>query len=225
MLTENLVLMFNKKIWGKGVKILNFNEFDVFNVEILKDKMEFVFDDVNQIKNCKPEDLQEIETKLNELLNIISTDLHYPIQNIKFYKSTPIDPLNPDLLHLNCYFTPAKLERQFTAGYNKDRYFEYQEKMSYEEYLDNFSQLIRVEEPIERNEEEAEKYIKESVLYKEFIEKIKDDPDFETKEQQYIEITKTSAKKDLEAIDINNKYIEGYNFKWCNGLYITLALM
>lgn len=225
MLNEKIVTMFNKKVWGKGIKILNYNEFDVFNVEILKEKMPFVFNDETQTKNCKDEDLQELEQKLNILLDIISNDLHYPKQNIKFYKSTPIDPINPDLLHLNCYFTPAKLERKYLDGYNKDRYYEFQNKMSYEEYLDTYSTIVRTEEPQTRNEEEAEKFIKDSILYKEYIENIKDDSDFEQKENQYIELTKSSAKKDLEMIDINDKYIEGYSFKWCNGLYVTLALL
>lgn len=225
MLTEQITLTINKKMWGKDIKILNFNEYDVFNVEAYKEKMEFLFDDVNQTKVCKPEDLKDIETKLEEMLNILATDLHYPKQNIKFYKSVPIDPINPDLLHVNCYFTPAKLERKFLDGFTKDKYYEFQETMSYEEYLEKYSSIIRKEEPIIRNEEEATEYIKNSPLYLDFYNKIKDDTDVESQLNKYIELIKNTAKKDLECIDIDNKYIEGYSFKWCNGLYLTLALL
>lgn len=226
MLTEKLVTMFNKKVWGKDIKILNFNEFDVFNVEVYKPKMFFTFDDENQVKQCLPNDLKEIELKVDMLLEIMSKDLHYPLQNIKFYKSTPINPINPDLLHLNCYFTPAVLERKFIDGYNKDKYFEFQDKMSYEEYLDKFSVLVRVSEPITRNEIEAEEFIRESPLFKEYVEKAKQEPDFNEKViDEYIKITKESNRKDLECIDIDNKYIEGFSFKWCNGLYLTFALL
>lgn len=225
MLTEQITTTINKKLWGKDIKILNFNEYDVFNVEAYKEKMEFVFDDENQRKICKPEDLKEIETILEEMIDIISADLHYPKQNIKFYKSVPIDPINPDLLYVNCYFNPAQLERKFADGFNKDTYYEYQDKMSYEEYLETYSSLIRKTEPIIRNEEEATEYIKKSPLYLDFYEKVKEDTDAETQLNKYIELVKNTAKKDLECIDINNKYIEGYSFKWCNGLYLTLALL
>ena len=225
MLTEKIVTTINKKLWGKNIKILNFNEFDVFNVEAYSEKMQFVFNDVTETKECKPEDIKTIEEKLDLLIKIVCEDLHYPKDSIRFYKSTPIDPINPDLLILNCYFTPAQLERKFQDGINKDSYYEFQEKMSYEEFLDNFSELIRISEPIIRNEEEAENFIKNSILYKEYVEEIKEEKDFEELEKKYIQLTKDSAKKDLECIDINNKYIEGYSFKWCNGLYITLALL
>ena len=43
MINEKIVTMLNKKLWGQDIKILNFNEFDVFNVELTKPKMEFVF--------------------------------------------------------------------------------------------------------------------------------------------------------------------------------------
>lgn len=225
MLNEKIVTMLNKKLWGQDIKILNFNEFDVFNVELTKPKMEFVFNDDSKSKECKTEDIKQLEEKLDILLNLISTDLHYPKQNIRFYKSTPIDPINPDLLHINCYFNPAMLERKFMDGYNKDKYVECQDKMSYEEYLDKYSTLVRKTQPILRNEEEATLYIENSHLYKEYIESIKNDDDFEKKKEEYVKLTKTSARNDLECIDVNDKYIEGYSFKWCDGLYVTLALI
>ena len=163
MLTENIVMTINKKLWGKDIKILNFNEFDVFNVEAYFEKMLFAFNDTTQTKECFPEDIRNIEKKLDLLLDIICEDLHYPKESIRFYKSTPIDPINPDLLILNCYFTPAQLERKFKEGFNKDRYYEFQEKMSYEEYLDKYSMLVRISNPINRTEEEAEEFIKNSI--------------------------------------------------------------
>lgn len=223
MFNEKIVKQINHKLWGKDIKILNYNEFNVFNVELYKENMQFIFDDVNEIKNCSSEDIKELEEKLNLLFEELSKMIGVDKSCLKIHSSTPIDPINPALFFTNCYFTPAKLERVFTNGMTRDSYFELKNEMSENEFLDKYSTLRRVSQPVLRTDEEAEKYILNSKIYHDYKESIIDEEDDSRikKLNDFKKLIKETAKKDLEMIDISDKYIEGYSFKYCNGLYTT----
>ena len=223
MFNEKIVKQINHKLWGKDVKILNYNEFDVFNVELYKEKMPFVFDDVNEIKNCSPEDITELEEKLSLLFDELSKMMGIDKNRFKIHSSTPIDPINPALFFTNCYFTPAKIERVFINGMSRDSYFDFKDKMTEAEFLDKYSVLKRISIPVSRTEEEAENYILNSKIYNDYKESIinEDDNTRIKKLNEFKSLIKETAKQDLDMIDIADKYIEGYSFKYCNGLYTT----
>lgn len=223
MFNEKILKEINHKFWKKDTKILNYNEFNVFNVELYKEKMPFIFDDILKVKNCSPNDIAELETKLKELFEELSRIMKIDIEKFKIFNSKPIDPINPELFFANCYFTPARVERVFVNGMTKDSYYEYRTQMSEEEFLNKYSTLKRMTNPVIRNEEQANEYILNSKLYYDYRESILSDKDEIRidKLEKFKLIMKDTAQKDLETIDIDDKFIEGYSFKYCNGLYVT----
>ena len=223
MFNEKIIKQINHKLWKEDVKILNYNDFHVFNVELYKEKLPFIFDDNNGVKNCDNEEIIKLEGKLKLLFVEISNFLSIPFDKIKIHSSRPIDPINPELFFTNCYFTPARIQRIFKDGYNKDTYSNFKDQMSEEEFLNKYSQLERVSQPILRTETEADNYILNSKLYSDFRETILSENDEVRikKLNEFKQIMKDTAQKDLETIIIDNKFIEGYSFKYCNGLYVT----
>lgn len=223
MFSEKIVKQINHKLWKEDVKILNYNDFHVFNVELYKEKLPFIFDDSNGIKHCDNEEIVKLEGKLKLLFVEVSNFLSIPFDKIKIHSSRPIDPINPELFFTNCYFTPARIQRVFQDGYNKETYSNFKDQMTEEEFLDKYSHLERVSQPILRTDTDADNYILNSKLYSDFRETILSENDEVRIEKlnNFKNIMKDTAKKDLETIVIDNKFIEGYSFKYCNGLYVT----
>lgn len=223
MFSEKIVKQINHKLWKEDVKILNYNDFHVFNVELYKEKLPFIFDDSNGIKHCDNEEIVKLEGKLKLLFVEVSNFLSIPFDKIKIHSSRPIDPINPELFFTNCYFTPARIQRVFKDGYNKDMYSEFKDKMTEEEFLDKYSYLERTSQPVLRSDIDADNYILNSKLYSDFRETILSENDEVRIEKlnNFKNIMKDTAKKDLQTIVIDDKFIEGYSFKYCNGLYVT----
>lgn len=223
MFSEKIVKQINHKLWKEDVKILNYNDFHVFNVELYKEKLPFVFDDNNGIKHCNEEDILKLEGKLKLLFMEVANFLSVPFDKIKIHSSRVIDPINPELFFANCYFTPARVQRIFKQGFNKDSYSNFKNEMTEEKFLEEYSYLERISQPKIRTEEEADAYILNSKLYSDFRETILSENDEVRIEKlnNFKKIMKETAQKDLETIIIDNKFIEGYSFKYCNGLYVT----